>query len=109
MALRSTGLRVVTAVDGADAVRLFQLHEGNVALVLLDVQMPELNGPQAFEALRALAPDVRVLFMSGGSREHSVEDLLATGAIGFLPKPFRDLNEVANRLRKLVTTAAHAR
>jgi two-component system cell cycle sensor histidine kinase/response regulator CckA len=77
-------------------------------VILLDIHMPQLTGPQAFAALRQIEPEVRVLFMSGGSAEYAVEDLLAGGAIGFVQKPFRDLDDVVDRLCNLVTTGAHA-
>jgi CheY-like chemotaxis protein len=110
MALRSSGLRVATAVNGMDAVRVFRQHLGDVRLVVLDVQMPELDGPQACRALRDIAPDVRVLFMSGGSGNYSIDDLLDAGAIGYIEKPFRNVTEVAERLRKAAAApAAHLR
>ncbi len=108
MALRSAGLRVITAANGADAVRLFHQHQEQVGLMLLDVQMPELDGPQTFAALRQVAPGVRVVFMSGGSAAYTPEDLLATGALGFVQKPFHDLDAVVHRLCNLVTSAAQA-
>jgi CheY-like chemotaxis protein len=101
LALRHSGLRIASSVNGAEALRLYQEHRGDVRLLVLDVQMPELDGPQTFEALRALDPDVRVLFMSGGCRDYTVEDLLASGALGFIEKPFRNLHEIAERLRRL--------
>ena len=109
ISLRAAGLRVVTAANGADAVRLYESHQGNVGLVLLDVQMPELTGPQAFAALRRITPDVHVAFMSGGAKEYTEDDLLADGAVAFLHKPFHNLDDVVGLLCSLVTSAAHAR
>ncbi len=108
MALRAAGRRVLTAANGAEALRLYQDREGRVNLVLLDVQMPELDGPQTLAALRRITPDVRVAFMSGGSATYSDEDLLATGAIDFVQKPFHDLDAIVRRLCNLVTSPAHA-
>jgi CheY-like chemotaxis protein len=108
MALRSAGLRVQTAIDGAEVLRLYRERPGGFGVILLDIHMPELNGPQTFAALRQIDPDVRVLFMSGGSTEYGIDGLLAGGAIGFVQKPFRDLDEVVERLCKLVTKPAHA-
>jgi CheY-like chemotaxis protein len=108
MALCSAGLRVKTAVDGAEVMRLYREHPGGFGVILLDIHMPELDGPQTFAALRQIDPDVRVLFMSGGSTEYDVDDLLARGAIGFVQKPFRDLDEVVDRLCRLVTNPAQA-
>ncbi|HEY8504799.1 MAG TPA: response regulator, partial [Gemmataceae bacterium] len=62
--LRHHGFEVWPAGGGAEALALYQRHRDAVALVLLDVQMPGLDGPQTLRALRALNPDVRCCFMS---------------------------------------------
>jgi CheY-like chemotaxis protein len=101
MALHSSGLRVVTATNGVEAVRLFAQHRGNVRLVLLDVQMPELDGPHALQAMRSINDDVRAVFMSGCSGIYTFDDLCRAGAIGLIDKPFRDLSALAERLCRL--------
>jgi two-component system response regulator AtoC len=103
LALKSSGLRIRTVTNGAEALRLYRKLDGNVGLVLLDVQMPELDGPQAFREMQQIAPDVRVLFMSGGSGKYSADDLLEMGALGLLAKPFENLADVAAKLRRLAT------
>ena len=59
-------------------------------LVLLDVMMPGLTGPQTLEALRAQAgmQGVPVVFMTAKALPHEVEDLLQYGATGVMVKPF---------------------
>jgi PAS domain S-box-containing protein len=68
-ALRATleraGYAVLEAVDGEDAVRQFAEHREDVALCLLDVRMPRMNGRQAYEAIAAMKPGTRTLFASG--------------------------------------------
>ena len=63
--LAGAGYEVVEAVDGEEAIRQFEAHRARIALCLLDVVMPRKNGREAAEAIRALAPDVPILFATG--------------------------------------------
>jgi CheY-like chemotaxis protein len=92
------GFRVRTAADGEEAVRLYRRHRATVDLVLMDVQMPRLNGPQALAALRSLDPAVRCCLMSADAGDYSPEQLLALGATAFLEKPFLNPDAVARLL-----------
>jgi CheY-like chemotaxis protein len=91
MALQQAGFCVLSAVTGADAIRLYEQHRDTIAVVLLDVQMPGLDGVQTLAAIRDLNPQVRVVFMSGSSGDYSSEELVAAGAFCVLQKPFRSL------------------
>jgi CheY-like chemotaxis protein len=103
MALQSSGLKVLASASGLEAVRAFRQHHGDVSLVLLDVMMPELDGPRTLQQLKLIDPAVRVVFMSGGLGSYCVDDLLGMGAIGLIDKPFGSLNAVAARLTTLAT------
>jgi CheY-like chemotaxis protein len=59
-ALEPYGHRVLIAGDGEEAVRLVREQPGEIALVLLDVAMPEMDGVRALERIRELRPDVRL-------------------------------------------------
>jgi len=63
--LEEAGYRVLLASDGEEAVRLFELHRGEVALALLDVVMPRLGGPAAARRMRELQADLPLVFTSG--------------------------------------------
>ena len=98
MGLTRSGFTAWVAESGADAVALYQVHPGEIALVLLDVRMPGLDGPQTLEALRELNPHVRACFMSGDLGDHDAVDLRRRGA-AFIAKPFH-LSDLANLLRR---------
>jgi CheY-like chemotaxis protein len=87
--LQRHGYAVLVAASGAEAVTLYQNHPGAIQLVLLDIRMPDLDGPATLEALRALDPQVRCCFLSGDLGGYTEEDLLQRGAQGVLRKPFR--------------------
>ncbi|WP_236517086.1 hybrid sensor histidine kinase/response regulator [Sandaracinus amylolyticus] len=84
--LVSAGYQVLEAADGAEAVDLFQRHADVVALVLLDLHMPKLDGREAFNAIRAIDPRVGVLLTSGFDVREVLEGLRGQ-KVSFLPKP----------------------
>jgi len=86
--LRQHGYTVLVAASGEEAALAVARHEGPLDLVLSDVVMPGMSGPQTWERLRAARPDLRVLFMSGYTDEAMHQHGLAEGAMPFLPKPF---------------------
>lgn len=101
--LERNGYRVLLAADGAEAVAVFRAHRDRIALVLLDLTMPQLSGAQALAELRALSPEVRIVLTSG----YGVgEDLMAAtdASDGFLPKPYSP-TQVAAAVRNALDTA----
>ena len=70
-------------------------HRADIALVLLDMQMPRLDGEHAMRAMRALEPTLPILFTSGFSGEAVGSGLLADRRVGFLAKPFRNHELIA--------------
>jgi two-component system cell cycle sensor histidine kinase/response regulator CckA len=67
--LVSKGYRVLQASSGEEALILSRLHRGAVHLLLTDVTMPEMKGPELAQRLRAERPQTRVVFMSGYNDE----------------------------------------
>jgi DNA-binding response OmpR family regulator len=100
LALRQSGFTVRLAGNGRQAQEVFGRHGDTIDVVLLDVQMPELDGPGTLAALRRVKPSVQVVFMSGDTGRYSEQELLALGAARVFHKPFR-LDELAQFLRQL--------
>ena len=63
--LKRLGYRVITASDGSEGLRMLRHDAQPVDLVVTDVVMPRMSGPAMVQALHAVDPDVKVLFMSG--------------------------------------------
>lgn len=85
---RQHGVPCYLAGDGAEAVKLYREHAVEIALVLLDVRLPGLDGPHTFAQLKAHDPNIACYFMSADWRPYTEEDLLEMGARGVLTKPF---------------------
>jgi CheY-like chemotaxis protein len=103
--LRQRGFTVWTAHDGEEAVRLYRRHGQAITLVVLDVCMPILDGPQTVAVLRQWEPGLTFCFMTGESGDYSRQQLLALGAACIFDKPFC-VFEVQERLEQLSQQAA---
>lgn len=88
-ALRADGISVRQAADGREAEEVCRARGSRIGLILMDVQMPMVTGPQALTAIRRFAPAVRCWFMSGDLGGHTEAELFACGAERVLAKPFR--------------------
>jgi PAS domain S-box-containing protein len=100
-ALRSAGYRVVAALNGEEAVRLFARSPGAIDLVVLDAVMPRLGGREALTAMRALRPDLPALFLSGYSADTIDPGWLATVGAELLMKPVAP-SEFLRRVRRIL-------
>jgi CheY-like chemotaxis protein len=86
--LEHFGFRVISAVNGRHGVEVFQQHEAEVAIVLLDMTMPEMNGEETFREIRRIRADVPVILSSGYNEIEATRRFTSKGLAGFLQKPF---------------------
>lgn len=84
---REHGFVVWTAADGWEAVQLHKVHANEIAIALLDVSMPMLDGKGTLAALKHEAPTIRCCFMTANLSETSGAELLALGADIVFEKP----------------------
>lgn len=89
VALEKRGYTVLTIDNGREAVEIFRSRADEIVLVVLDLMMPDLDGEETFEQLRAMRPEVRVI-VSSGYDEQEVRRRFAGqgGAAAFLQKPY---------------------
>jgi anti-anti-sigma factor len=98
--LRIEGYTVWVAGHGPQAIELYRLHREEIAVVLLDVLMPGMDGPRTLTALQKLCPTVRCCFMTGNPTPYAEEGLLQMGAVRVFRKPFA-FTEVIDMLNQL--------
>ena len=82
------GYRVLTAPSGEKALRVFEKHRAEIAVVILDLIMPGMGGMRCLEELLRTAPELKVLVASGYSAGQSARDALNLGAREFVSKPY---------------------
>jgi two-component system cell cycle sensor histidine kinase/response regulator CckA len=105
--LAGRGYRVLEAVRGEEAIRMAREHKGRIHLLLTDVVMPEMSGPQALEQIRARHPNVKVLFMSGYTDEAMVHHGILDSGAAYLQKPFLP-ETLARKVREVLASQASA-
>jgi len=86
--LEHLGFSVLTAADGLQAVKLYRDRGKEIDLVLMDLTMPHMDGAKAFDELRRLNPDIRVVVASGYSHEDVVSSFAGKDIDGILQKPY---------------------
>ena len=98
--LTENGYAVLTASRPREALRLATSHDGPIHVLVTDVVMPELSGPELVEQLAGIRPEIEILFLSGYSAETIRGPALPTGS-AFLQKPFDDV-ALLQRIRGLL-------
>ena len=96
--LTRNGYQVLEAQNGKHAMVVAEAHTGPIHLLLSDVLMPELDGPDLAEQLRAVRPDVRVVFMSA--------EWVPDGVFPFVQKPFLP-SALMSTIRDALTQPPH--
>ncbi len=86
--LKHLGYHVTAASNGAEAVAYYREHGQDLALVVLDMVMPGMNGRECFRALRDINPNVKAILVTGYDQNHAAQELLDEGVQGFIQKPY---------------------
>jgi two-component system cell cycle sensor histidine kinase/response regulator CckA len=96
--LISKGFRVIEAADGRTALECFRERQAEIDVILLDMTLPQMSGPEVFEELRALRQDVRVVFTSAYDEEAVMKAVGCGAPWAYIQKPYRP-SDLANLLR----------
>jgi two-component system, cell cycle sensor histidine kinase and response regulator CckA len=86
--LEKHGYRVLTAVEGSEAMGLFAQHRTEVRAVLTDMMMPDMDGPALVRTLRHLEPHLPILGMTGVGEKADIQGLETLDLLVLLTKPF---------------------
>jgi len=98
--LKRANFHVLSANDGANAIELAKKTEGRIDLLLSDVDMPLMSGPDLGETLKKTRPDLHVMLMSGGVNGNL---LVLNYGWAFIQKPF-----VPQKLVQMITDVLHS-
>ena len=86
--LSRNGYHTLTAAEGREGIKMFEQHRQSIRLVVSDLMMPLMDGPGMLRALRALAPDLKYIVITGLGEENRIAEARAAGADLILNKPF---------------------
>jgi signal transduction histidine kinase len=86
--LQALGYRVLAACDGTKALELFKLNADQIDLIIMDVVMPSLSGPEAYLEMSAMRPGIRVIFTTGYTPKASVLVSMVEKGAAVLRKPY---------------------
>ena len=100
-ALAQKGYRVLRAPDGQTALELAAAHAGEIAILVTDLVMPGMSGRELAEALTALRPKLRVLYISGYTDDAVVRHGILAEGLPYLQKPF-SAEALAAKVREVV-------
>ena len=99
--LKRLGYTVLGAKDGREALKIYEENKGQIGLVILDMVMPRMGGGEAYDKMKEINSNVRVLLSSGYSIDSQAKEILARGCDGFIQKPF-GVREVSEKIREIL-------
>jgi two-component system, cell cycle sensor histidine kinase and response regulator CckA len=99
--LESLGYEVIATASPNEAIDLIKQHDGKIDLLLTDVVMPQMNGRELFEQVKALLSGVKTLFMSGYTANVIAHQGVLEEGIDFIEKPF-SMNDLAAKVRMVL-------
>jgi two-component system cell cycle sensor histidine kinase/response regulator CckA len=99
--LKAMGYLVLVARDGHEAIKVYKKNRDDIDIVLLDMVMPNMGGGKAYDRMKKINPDIRVLLSSGYSVDGEAGEILKRGCNGFIQKPF-DIKKLSAKLREIL-------
>jgi CheY-like chemotaxis protein len=95
------GYQVLVARGGGEAIAIFRQNKRTIALVILDLVMPDMGGSEVYDELKTIHPAVKVLLSSGYSRTGKAAEILNRGCNGFIQKPF-NIKDLSRKIREIL-------
>ena len=99
--MENLGYKVLIAACGKEAIEVYRNHQDKIAMVILDMIMPDMGGKETYDQLKAIDPDIKVLLASGYSFNGQAREILAHGCDSFIQKPF-NIKELSHKLREII-------
>lgn len=101
--LKELGYFVMSADAPSEAIRIAQAYTGVIDLLITDVVMPEMNGPDMLKKIHEFHPDLKCLFMSGYTANVITHRGVLDEGLQFLQKPF-SIKELGSKVRQVLSS-----
>ena len=99
--LEKLGYTVIKAYGGEEGIRKYQEKKDNIDMVILDMVMPDIGGSEAYEKIKRIDPEAKILLSSGYSVDGQATEILDKGCNGFIQKPF-SLEALSKKIREIL-------
>ncbi len=99
--LQNLNYKVITANGGKNGIKIFQKNHDKIDLIILDIIMPDINGPNVYDSIIKINPDAKVLVSSGFSINREAKGMIKKGCKGFIQKPF-NLFQLSDKIRNIL-------
>jgi DNA-binding NtrC family response regulator len=93
--LEANDFKVLTAIDGLDAIEVFTKNKESIGVVLSDLGLPYIGGWDAFLKMKKINPEVKGILASGYFHPFVKEQIIQSGVENFIQKPYNTLEIVA--------------
>ncbi len=101
MMLEDSGIKVLEAVDGMEALEIFTAHKDEIGIVLSDLGLPRLGGWEAFLKMREVNPELKGILASGFFNPDVRIEIIKSGARDFIQKPY-NAAQIIEMIRNLL-------
>jgi len=98
---KTLGYTVLEAKGGREAIEIYKESKDEIDIVLLDMIMPDVGGGEAYDRMKEINPDIKVLLSSGYSIDGQAAEIVDRGCDGFIQKPF-NMKVLSQEVRKIL-------
>ncbi len=99
--LQTLGYEVYVARNGREAIDTYKANKDKIDIVILDMVMPDMGGGEAYDIMKDIDPNIKVLLSSGYSIDGQAAEILDRGCNGFIQKPF-NITQLSQKLREIL-------
>ena len=103
--LESVGYVVLEAASGREALQKAKEFDGPIHLLLTDVVMPEMSGPELARHMTELRPEIKIIFTSGYTNDAIARQGVLDPAVAFIQKPYRP-KALARKIQEVLDVPA---
>ena len=89
------------ARSGKEAIEVYKKNKDKIDIIILDMIMPEIDGGKAYDRIKEINPDIKVILSSGYSIEGQATEILKRGCNGFIQKPF-NISKLSQIIKKVL-------